>query len=68
MMRLLAYVTGMVNQHDGDTKFCAEFRKTLQAGGVKCLRLPRPSPNLNAFAERAGMDRQFDADNVLEAY
>ena len=38
--------------HDADTKFCAEFRKTLQAGGVKCLRLPRRSPNLNAFAER----------------
>ena len=38
--------------HDRDTKFCAEFRRTLKAGGVKCLRLPRRSPNLNAFAER----------------
>src|SRR5437773_9152887 len=38
--------------HDRDTKFCAEFRKTLAAGGVKCLRLPPRSPNLNAFAER----------------
>jgi putative transposase len=38
--------------HDRDTKFCAEFRKTLATGGVKCLRLPRCSPNLNAFAER----------------
>src|ERR1035438_6663974 len=38
--------------HDHDTKFCEEFRKTLAAGGVKCLRLPARSPNLNAFAER----------------
>ena len=38
--------------HDRDTKFCAELRKTLVAGGVKCLRLPPRSPNLNAYAER----------------
>ena len=49
--------SGYLNQHryvlhDRNTKFCAEFRKTLKAGGVKCLRLPRRSPNLNAFAER----------------
>jgi len=37
--------------HDRDSKFCADFRKTL-ATGVKCLRLPPRSPNLNAFAER----------------
>src|ERR1700686_1199387 len=47
-------VSGYLNQrryvlHDRDTKFCAEFRKTLKVGGVKCLRLPRRSPNLNAF-------------------
>jgi hypothetical protein len=33
--------------HDRDTKFCADFRKTLATGGVKCLRLPPRSPNLN---------------------
>ena len=38
--------------HDRDTKFGAEFRETLAAGGVKCLQLPARSPNLNAFAER----------------
>jgi hypothetical protein len=38
--------------HDRDSKFCAEFRETLAAGGMKCLRLPARSPNLNAFAER----------------
>jgi hypothetical protein len=26
--------------HDRDTKFCAEFRQSLAAGGVKCLQLP----------------------------
>ena len=44
--------------HDRDAKFCAEFRETLAAAGVKGLRLPPRSPNLNAFAERwAGCDR-----------
>jgi putative transposase len=38
--------------HDRDSKFCAPFRDTLAAGGVKCLRLPPRSPNLNAFSER----------------
>ena len=38
--------------HDRDQKFCCDFRETLAAGGVKCLRLPARSPNLNAFAER----------------
>jgi len=38
--------------HDRDAKFCPEFRETLAAAGVKCLRLPPRSPNLNAFAER----------------
>jgi transposase InsO family protein len=38
--------------HHRDAKFCAEFQETLAAAGVKCLRLPPRSPNLNAFAER----------------
>jgi transposase InsO family protein len=37
---------------DRDAKFCAEFRDTLATRGVKCLRLPARSPNLNAFSER----------------
>jgi putative transposase len=37
---------------DRDAQFCAEFRQTLAAGGVKCLRLPARSPNWNGFAER----------------
>jgi transposase InsO family protein len=38
--------------HDRDTKFCASFRETLRAGGIKPIQLPARSPNLNAFAER----------------
>ncbi len=38
--------------HDRDAKFCASFRSVLAAGGVKTIRLPARSPNLNAFAER----------------
>ena len=36
--------------HDRDAKFCAQFRETLAAGGVKCLRLPPRSPNLKDYA------------------
>src|SRR5262245_28853621 len=38
--------------HDRDAKFCAEFRDILATRGVKCLRLPPRSPNLNSFSER----------------
>jgi hypothetical protein len=38
--------------HDRRYPVCAAFREALGAVGVKCLRLPPRSPNLNAFAER----------------
>jgi len=38
--------------HDRDTKFCASFRSALASGGVKTIRLPAKSPNLNAFVDR----------------
>jgi len=38
--------------HDGDGKFCPDFRKILRAAGVKPKKLPPSSPNLNAYAER----------------
>ncbi len=38
--------------HDRDSKFCEAFRSILKAGGVKPIRLPAKSPNLNAFSER----------------
>lgn len=37
---------------DRDTKFTAEFRDLLNSSGVKSVRLPPRSPNLNAYAER----------------
>lgn len=38
--------------HDRDAKFSDSFRDTVIAGGVKPLKLPARSPNLNSFAER----------------
>ena len=37
--------------HDRDPLFTKKFRETLGAAGVRCLRMPRWSPNLNSFAE-----------------
>ena len=37
--------------HDRDPLFTEKFQQTCRAGGVRCLKLPRRSPNLNAFAE-----------------
>ena len=37
---------------DRDSKFTGEFRLILECGGVKSVRLPPRSPNLNAYAER----------------
>jgi transposase InsO family protein len=38
--------------HDRDLLFTAEYLDTLVASGVKSVRLPPRSPNLNAHAER----------------
>lgn len=38
--------------HDRDTKFTDSFRSILSSCGVKAIRLPPQSPNLNAYAER----------------
>ena len=38
--------------HDRDPQFTAEFLETLGASGVKSVKLPPRSPNLNAHAER----------------
>ena len=37
--------------HDRDPLFTKKFRSTLQAAGVRCLRMPRWSPNLNPYSE-----------------
>lgn len=38
--------------HDRDTKYTAAFDAILQAAGIRPVRLPPHSPNLNAIAER----------------
>jgi len=38
--------------HDRDSKFCDAFRTIIKAAGIKPIRLPPQSPNLNAYAER----------------
>jgi len=37
--------------HDRDPLFTKKFHQTLKATGVRCLKMPRRSPNLNAYAE-----------------
>jgi len=37
--------------HDRDSKFCDAFRTIIKAAGIKPIRLPPQSPNLNAHAE-----------------
>ncbi len=38
--------------HDRDTKYCQSFCTMIESGGVKTIKLPARSPNLNAFSER----------------
>ena len=38
--------------HDRDGKFCPAFVRTIESVGVKSVKLPARSPNLNCFAER----------------
>jgi len=38
--------------HDRDPLYTKAFRETLESSGVRPVRLPSPSPNLNAYAER----------------
>ena len=51
--------------HDRDTKFCAAFRESLAAGGVKCLRLPPRSPNLKAYVSYCTSFRLCNGENRL---
>jgi putative transposase len=38
--------------HDRDPLYTAEFREILQSVGVRSVKLPAQSPDLNAYAER----------------
>jgi hypothetical protein len=37
--------------HDRDPLYTTKFRETLRAAGVRALKLPRRTPNLNAIAD-----------------
>ena len=37
--------------HDRDPLYTKKFQATLRAAGVRCLKMPKQSPNLNAYAE-----------------
>jgi transposase InsO family protein len=54
---LTDYVDGILGGkryliHDRDPLFTTEFLGVLEAAGVKSVKLPPRSPNLNAYAER----------------
>ena len=38
--------------HDRDPLYTEKFRETLRATGVRSLKIPKQSPNLNAYCER----------------
>jgi len=48
----LKKVNGKYLIHDRDSKFCKSFLKIIGDAGVETLKLPKRSPNLNAFSER----------------
>lgn len=53
-------VTGVIGElseacyliYDRDTKYTKGFDGILESAGIKAVKLPAKSPNLNAFAER----------------
>jgi putative transposase len=51
--------------HDRDPLFAREFRDVLRAAGVKSIRLPAHSPDLNAYAERFVLSIKSECLNKL---
>ena len=51
--------------HDRDTKYTAQFDRILRDAGVKAIRLPPQSPNLNPYAERFVRSIKEDVFNHL---
>jgi hypothetical protein len=51
--------------HDRDKKFCASFRDTLATANVKCLALPRRSPNLKAYVSYCPLSRLCKGESWL---
>lgn len=38
--------------HDGDTKFCEQYKRILREAGIKCKKTLPYCPDMNAYAER----------------
>ncbi len=51
--------------HDRDTKYTHQFVRILKDSGVKNIKLPRRSPNLNAYAERFVLTIKSECLNKL---
>jgi transposase InsO family protein len=51
--------------HDRDPLFTREFRALLGDAGVKCVKLPAHSPDLNAYAERFVLSIKSECLNKL---
>jgi transposase InsO family protein len=51
--------------HDRDPLFTHEFREVVRGVGIRCVRLPAKSPNLNAIAERFVLSIRSECLNKL---
>ena len=51
--------------HDRDPLFTKELRDILRSAGVRCIRLPARSPDLNSFAERFVLSIKSECLNRL---
>lgn len=51
--------------HDRDGKFTAQFDEIMKSAGIKPIRLPPRSPNLNAFCERVIQSAQRECTDKL---
>ncbi|MDD5598284.1 MAG: integrase core domain-containing protein [Victivallaceae bacterium] len=51
--------------HDRDAKYTAQFDEIMKSAGVKPIRLPPQSPNLNAYCERAIQSAQRECTDKL---
>ncbi|MGE3165966.1 MAG: integrase core domain-containing protein [Planctomycetota bacterium] len=51
--------------HDRDAKFTPQFVEILERAGIASVRLPRRSPNLNAYAERFVLSIKTECLNRL---
>ena len=51
--------------HDRDPLFTRRFAGILESGGVKSVKLPARSPNLNAYAERFVLSARRETFNKI---